>query len=350
MGLPLVTVFMAVYNAEEYISSSLESILNQSYKNLEILIVDDCSDDESIKIISSYNDPRIKLIKNNENMGIPFTRNIGLSNANGKYMAVMDSDDISYLTRIERQVKYLEENPTIDAIGTYYRIMGNKISRKIKSKFKTPEELSILLLFSSPIANPTSMIRMETIRKNDIIYNNNYFVAQDYDLWCQISKVGKLAILPEVLFKYRKGHLNISKLSKEKKSKQREEIINNIHESVIRYYSIQFNEQDIRNFNQLFSDNPNQGSSNLQWEIISDLYNVLIKFNDKNDKFDEKTYSEVVKSSFVIAISNLQLKGLAKIKLYFHVIKEKRIKSLFCDILYFILKDGYKFLSRRSLR
>src|SRR5699024_5828808 len=116
---------MAVYNAEKYIKESLESILDQTYLNLEILLVDDGSTDRTVELIESYNDPRINLNKNNKNRGIPYTRNIGLSQAKGKYLAVMDSDDISYETRIEKQVCFLEYHTNVDALGTYYEIIGN---------------------------------------------------------------------------------------------------------------------------------------------------------------------------------------------------------------------------------
>ena len=86
----MVTVFIPLYNTEKYIRESLESILNQTYSNLEILIVDDGSTDQSINIVSSFTDSRIRLIKNIENKGIPYTRNVGLNEANGEYMVIMD--------------------------------------------------------------------------------------------------------------------------------------------------------------------------------------------------------------------------------------------------------------------
>src|SRR5690606_28917246 len=111
---PLVTVFMPVYNSEQYIREALESILNQTYQNLDILLVDDGSTDRSVEIIKSYQDTRIRLIQNEKNMGIPYTRNVGLKEAKGKYIAIMDSDDIAVSNRIERQIQYLETNPHID--------------------------------------------------------------------------------------------------------------------------------------------------------------------------------------------------------------------------------------------
>lgn len=115
---PLVTVFISCYNRQNFIRESLESVLKQSYKNIEILIIDDCSTDDTLKILAEYQDDRIIILKNSTNMGIPYTRNKGLQNATGKYFAILDSDDICTEDRIEKQVTYLEENQDVVAVGS----------------------------------------------------------------------------------------------------------------------------------------------------------------------------------------------------------------------------------------
>ena len=102
-----ITVFMPVYNSERYLKEAIDSILNQSYKNFELLIINDGSTDSSIDIIKSYNDSRIKLINNDCNKGLPYTRNLGLKLAKGDYIAIMDSDDISYIHRLKKQIEFL---------------------------------------------------------------------------------------------------------------------------------------------------------------------------------------------------------------------------------------------------
>src|SRR5699024_5855217 len=139
-----------------------------------------------------------------------------IDKANGKYMAVMDADDISYLERIEKQVNYMEKNEDIDVLGTFYETMGLTKNRVVKSKVISSEEIKMSLIFSNVICNSTTLIRLEKIRNHNLRYNLECFVAQDYDLFVQILKVGKIEIFPEVLLKYRAGHSNITKNSKTK--------------------------------------------------------------------------------------------------------------------------------------
>src|SRR5690554_3918162 len=135
MNNPLVTVFIPVYNCENFIDECLKSILNQTYKNIEVLLVDDGSTDNSVEKIKKYSDPRIRLIQNERNMGIPYTRNVGLKEAKGKYIAIMDSDDISMPIRIEKQVAYLEQHPEIDAVSSFYIKFDEKSNKKVTTPF-----------------------------------------------------------------------------------------------------------------------------------------------------------------------------------------------------------------------
>lgn len=112
---PKVTVLMPAYNAEKYIETAIESILNQTYKDFEFIIVNDCSTDSTLDIIERYakQDKRIKIISNKENQKIAQTLNNGLKEAKGKYIARLDADDWSYPERLEKQVNFMEENPDV---------------------------------------------------------------------------------------------------------------------------------------------------------------------------------------------------------------------------------------------
>src|SRR4029077_20706952 len=111
MNQPLVSVVMPVYNGERYLKEAIESVLFQTYKNLELVVVDDGSVDARKTIILSYSDSRIRLVENTKNSGIVFTRNKGLLAAQGEYIATLDCDDIALPDRIENQVNFLEKNP-----------------------------------------------------------------------------------------------------------------------------------------------------------------------------------------------------------------------------------------------
>ena len=117
---------MPVFNAEQFVEQAIASILAQSYKKLEFLIIDDGSKDSTVEKISQFKDPRIKLIANKKNMGIAKSLNEGIYASNGKYIARMDADDISLQDRIEKQCNFMEENPQIGILGTgYYEIDKN---------------------------------------------------------------------------------------------------------------------------------------------------------------------------------------------------------------------------------
>src|SRR3989344_1000479 len=117
---PIVTVVMAVYNNEKYIQTAIDSILGQTLKNLELIIIYDLSSDRTKEIVSGYNDSRIIFIENKERLGPVSSRNIGLKRARGIYIAIMDGDDISLPKRLQNQVGYMERNKDIAISGTCY--------------------------------------------------------------------------------------------------------------------------------------------------------------------------------------------------------------------------------------
>ena len=122
----LVSVIMSNYNTpEEFLRASIESVLNQTYSNFEFIIVDDCSTDNSLEIIKSYQDERIVVLENKENLGITKSLNRGLEIAKGEYVARMDADDISFPKRFETQVEYLKNNPQVIVCGTGVELIGD---------------------------------------------------------------------------------------------------------------------------------------------------------------------------------------------------------------------------------
>lgn len=338
MNIPLVTVFIPVYNSENYIADTLKSIIEQSYTMLEILIIDDGSTDDTVQVIKTFTDKRIRLLKNNKNMGIPYTRNRGLKEAKGKYLAIMDSDDISEKNRISKQVEFLEANSQIDVLGSYYSIVGGLVNRKVKSKYKMPDEIAIALLFSNPIANPTVTLRMETLSQHNIQYNDDHFVAQDYGMWVQISKIGKIQILPEFLVKYRTGHLNITKKSIQKKANKRKEVIDGIHTDLLNYYELDINQEEQRIYNQFFSDFPFEKIQRDTLYKIPLLLTKIENFFTSKNIFNKDLFRKVLRDSVVYSISNQNLSLLEKLKLYLRIEQIKYNKRIFKDFIYIFTK------------
>lgn len=211
---PKITVVMPVYNGEKYIREAIDSILNQTFSNFELLIIDDGSTDNSVKIIKTYKDKRINLIHNFKNMGLVFTRNRGLLESKTEYIALLDCDDIAHHARLEKQHSWLEKNTDFGLIGSWVELIDlNGKSTKItwKEALK-PEEIPCFLLFKNCFTQSAIMIRKSALPKE---YYRNFAPAEDFDLWVRIAQKWKTWNLPEILTKYRKHQDGISARQKE---------------------------------------------------------------------------------------------------------------------------------------
>lgn len=195
----IISVVMPVYNGQKYLSEAIDSILNQTFINFEFIIIDDGSTDKSEEIILSYNDKRIVYIKNETNLQIVESLNRGISIAKGKYIARMDADDISLPQRLEKQLLFMEKNPNIDVVGTWYETFGDK--HEVFYPLKRDCEIKAKLLFDSAFAHPTVMIRTTSL--SHLKYENQYNKVEDYALWISMSSTSTFANLPEVLLRYR---------------------------------------------------------------------------------------------------------------------------------------------------
>jgi len=205
-----VSVLMAVFNAEKYVRAAIDSILSQSFREFEFIIIDDASQDQSVQIISTYQDERVRLVRNEENIGLTRSLNKALDIARGTYIARMDADDISDPTRLEKQVSFLDAHPEVGVCGswTYYLRTANK--RELWKYPKQDEVIRIELLLRNQLAHPSIMLRRSIIEVHQLRYNSNYYTSQDYDLWVRMSDYCQLANLPEPLISYRHHAQSVS--------------------------------------------------------------------------------------------------------------------------------------------
>lgn len=239
------TVFMPVFNGEDYIEDTIRSILNQSYEDFEFLIIDDGSTDSSISKIEKFKDNRIRIIKNHENKGLPYTRNLGLELSKGNFIAFMDSDDLAHKDRLKIQLDFLREQQHIDIVScrvkniskeyTYLDAQKNMDKDKVEKDIKyfpalnEHPNIAISLLFTCILNNPGTMIRASKIKKAGVRYREKFIVAQDYSFWvdCQHKNL-RFFIINENLIFYRSGHSNITTSSKKNKPKYRSELVDSI--------------------------------------------------------------------------------------------------------------------------
>ncbi|MDQ3392690.1 MAG: glycosyltransferase [Bacteroidota bacterium] len=215
----MVTVLMPVYNGEKYLREAIDSVLCQTYKEFEFLIINDGSSDGSLDIINSYNDPRIRLISNEKNIQLIATLNLGLKLAKGKYIARMDCDDVSYPERLQEQVNFMDTNPEIGISGTWYiRSDNNQLNQRPVSH----EEIKVFLIKGAAILHPTAIFRKELFDKHQLRFKSEYIHAEDYELWVRASALFKLANIPKPLLQYRKHPKQVSQsYSKEQKETTR---------------------------------------------------------------------------------------------------------------------------------
>jgi glycosyltransferase involved in cell wall biosynthesis len=207
---PTVSVVMTVYNAAPYLRDSMRSILDQSYRDLEFIIIDDGSTDDSLKIIKSFHDDRIVCVSR-ENKGVPKSSNEGIKIAHGKYIARQDADDISSRDRIKKQVEFLESHPDIDLVGTNFRAMSNNNDTVFETDmFTHPNDLKQAIVFSNQFGHGSTMMKKTILKK--VGFYQEISIVHDYDLWVRISHVGKIANLKEVLYswRYHEGSLSNS--------------------------------------------------------------------------------------------------------------------------------------------
>jgi len=202
----LVSVIMSVYNSEKYVEESVRSIMKQSYSNLEVLIADDCSTDNSYEILLKLanEDSRIKIIKNEHNLKLAKTLNKLIKLAKGKYIARMDSDDIALPERIEKQVYFLENNYDIDFCGTNAFWINEKNKKIGKSYLPiTSFDCKYYFRFGNTFIHPSILIKSFVLKED--LYSESFRYAQDYELWGRLlfKKNKNGANLTERLMLYR---------------------------------------------------------------------------------------------------------------------------------------------------
>lgn len=210
MSLPKVSVICCAYNASQFIDSSLSSIINQTYKNYELIIVNDGSTDDTKEKIKPYTKHQnILFINNDINIGLPKSRNLAISKSSGEFVAIQDADDISMPFRLHKQVEFLEQNHDVSVIGSW-ALKINEIDDFIGTMHYPPKSTAkgieyIIKYKLNPIIDPTSMFRKDIFNKLGG-YSEEVFLryAQDFDLWCKMLLHGfKLYNFTDYMIKYR---------------------------------------------------------------------------------------------------------------------------------------------------
>lgn len=231
MADPKVSVLMSVYNGERYLKEAVESILNQTFRDFEFIIIDDGSTDSSNAIIRSCDDPRVRLIKNEKNIGLTKSLNKGIDLCRGEYIARMDADDISLPMRLEKQFEYAR-NRKVSVLGTWAIDIDNNGNRISVSKKPTSNpHIKAALLFYNPLIHSSIMIKSELLKRKK--YDECFFSSQDYELWIRIRDGHTFENLASNLIMFRWHGDQVSKGSKIEQSDNSDKAKSIYLESVI---------------------------------------------------------------------------------------------------------------------
>lgn len=233
------SVVLPVYNCDKYVGLAIDSILAQTYKDFELIIIDDGSTDNSLHIIKSYKDPRIKIISR-ENKGLVASLNEGIRLAHGRYIARHDADDISEPTRIEKQLYEFGRRPKLVLLGTSIitiDMKGSTLNRhRVLSGVKCVKSE---LLIRSPFAHGSVMFRKDAFSKT-IGYDTSEWPAEDYGLWVRLAGMGDMDNLSEPLYRYRENDVGISatnSTSQQDKTKEAQELAWSHFDTLIRPFT-----------------------------------------------------------------------------------------------------------------
>ncbi|HET6992377.1 MAG TPA: glycosyltransferase family 2 protein, partial [Bacteroidia bacterium] len=209
MGNPKVSVIFPVHNAGKFIREAVRSILDQTYGDFELLIIDDGSADDSVKKIIQFEDPRIRLLHNEKNEGLIFTLNRGIAEAKGEFIARMDADDISSPDRFEKQVHYLNKHPNVGVCGTLMRMIHN--DKIYKHRFLESDLIKSAFVFTNPLVHPSVMMRKKLFKKGEPVYNKEFLHGEDYALWLSLLAKTGFHIIGTPLIEYRAHSEQVSR-------------------------------------------------------------------------------------------------------------------------------------------
>lgn len=332
---PILSVLMPVFNSELFVTEAIESILHQTFKDFEFLILDDASTDKSFEIVKDFEkkDSRIKVYHNEKNLGVVESRNKLINLARGKYIAWIDSDDIALGNRLEKQVNFLEEHPEIGMVGANAIIINENSNNIGKWLFETdPQKLKIELFFHSPFLSSSVVIRKKCLPQN--YYDSRFPVAEDFDLYSKISENSDIANIPEILVKYRINSKGLSKSNTEKMEKLSIQVIKEHAERL----GIKLEENTIKNLRKP------KTASKISLEKISEIEKSLILLKSlllNKTEFNKTNVDEVIQKYWFETCRKSTHNGLRILKIFFE-------SPLFCKKL--SLKDNCRLFVRALIK
>lgn len=314
-----ISAVMALYNTPyNYLKATVESLLSQTFKDFELIIVDDASSIDYGEFFKQFSDERIKYIKLEKNSGPGAARNTGIRQAQGEYVAITDSDDIYMPQRFELQAKFLDEHPEISLIGTAFK-PSNK--NRVSAVLENDEDIKNFMLFNSPLNNPSIMFRRKAFADKNLFYPEDINFAEDYQLWVEAMFADvKIANLKDFLMIYTR---RAGQLSKEREEKQIE-ILKNIYKKMFSQLGFEASDEELDLHYDIYSE---KFKSVKSAEQISNWFDKIIEHNKQKKIFNEQLledkkknvlekYNKVANRLFKIKIGQKNICLSKKLRLY----------------------------------
>lgn len=206
--MPLISVILPTYNSAHFLAEAVQSILDQTFSDFELIVINDASTDDTLQVLSQFQDDRLRVVTNETNLRVVKSLNKGLLLAKGELVARMDADDISHPDRLKEQVDYLNKHQDVDLCATWVHKFGKR-SFTVTPALKH-EDIKASLLFHNIIIHPSVMFRKATFDKHQLRYEESYVNAEDYGLWAEAIDKIRFGIIPKVLLNYRIHDDNVS--------------------------------------------------------------------------------------------------------------------------------------------
>jgi glycosyltransferase involved in cell wall biosynthesis len=286
---PKITVIMPVFNGEQYLKMAIDSILNQTLTDFEFIIIDDNSSDGSLEIIKSYDDHRIKLIRNDANLGTSASKNKALEASLGEYVAFLDCDDYAYPSRLAEQLEFMENNPDFGMVGSWVEVMdtNSELTGEVWRYIESHHKIPAILLFQNYFAQSAVFMRKSALP--DRLYK--YEPAEDYDLWVRLSRNFPVGNLQKFLIRYRLHSNSLSQKSIELINKNIQDIIS----YQLNELGIEPTEKELELHRQLGTYHYNFTNQNGNYiQAVENWLNKLKDANQKSGRYDSSHFHEVL--------------------------------------------------------
>lgn len=306
----LVSVIIPAYNVERYIGTCLRSMLDQTYVHQEILVVNDAATDNTLSVIKSFTDPRIRIIENETNLGLAASVNKAIQQAKGLYIARMDADDVAHPQRLQKQVEFLEQHADVSIVGTAMQSIG--YSNYLHEFPETHEACKPHLLFNVCFGHPSVLVRKSVFDNPENLYHEDLRqYSEEYELWCRLVDKIRFANLPEALLEYR----TFEPAEKNDAEQKRKENSFTIRKNFI---AAQLGEQSEKDYQ--YHDNISNLRKAKDMEELSVWLTWLercIQLNNKYKAFDSRALqSELSKRAFELRYWNKHL-GIKNLKAWY---------------------------------